>query len=97
MVRRSTFDPFAEEQRKWPHRIAVVNQFSTKVAEKRIPAGADLRAEFYAELVRLAAQGWRLEEPYRGVCFMRRGNERWYVSLQPDPEPGSACPSGSDL
>src|SRR5688572_26123473 len=58
MVRRSSFDPFAEERRRWPHRISVTNQFSRIVSERKVPAGADLRAEFYAELVRLAREGW---------------------------------------
>jgi hypothetical protein len=86
MVRRASFDPFAEERRQWPHRIYVTNQFSKVVSERKVPAGADLRAEFYAELVRLAREGWALEEPYKGVCFMRRGTDRWYVSISHDRE-----------
>jgi hypothetical protein len=84
MVRRSTFDPFADEQRKRPHRVFVTNQYGKTVSERKIPAGADLRAEFYAELVRMAQEGWTLEEPYKGVCFVNRGAERCYVSISVD-------------
>jgi hypothetical protein len=84
MVRRSTFDPFSDDQRRWPHRVYVTNQFSKTMSERKIPAGADLRAEFYTELVRMAREGWTLEEPFKGSCFIRRGIERWYVTISQD-------------
>lgn len=84
MIRRATFDPFARDANHRPHRICVVNQFGKTVSERKIAAGADLRAEFYAELVRMARENWLIEEPFKGTCFISRNNERWYVSLSLD-------------
>jgi hypothetical protein len=84
MVRRSTYDPFSEDQRRWPHQVCVTNQFSKTMSERKVPAGSDLRAEFYADLVRLSQEGWTLEEPFKGACFINRGTERWHVTISRD-------------
>jgi hypothetical protein len=81
VVRRATYDPFARDANRSPHRICVFNEFSRAVSERKLPAGADLRAEFYAELVRMAQDGWTIEEPFKGTCFISLGEKRWYVSL----------------
>lgn len=79
--KRKSHDPFAPEHQSWPHQVAVRNHLGNNISVRKIAAGADLRAEFYAELVRMANEGWTLEEPYKGMCFIRRGAERWVVSI----------------
>jgi hypothetical protein len=86
MARRSTFDPFALERQCYPHALVVVDRFRTPMTVRKVPAGVDLRAAFEAELRRWAEAGWTLEQPFKACCFMRRGEERWFLSLNPDPD-----------
>jgi hypothetical protein len=64
----------------------VFNQYGKTVQERKIPPGADLRAEFYSELVRLAKERWSLEEPFKGTCFIRRNRELWHVTISQDQQ-----------
>jgi hypothetical protein len=60
MVRRGRYDPFATEHASRARRLRVVSQFGEVVATRTVPAGADLRAEFAAELARWTAHRRRL-------------------------------------
>ena len=84
MIRRATYDPFAQEHRCWPHVVHVRDRLGNIVAERKVPAWSDLRAEFEAELRRWAADGWVLEKPFQAACFMSRAGGRCVVTLAKD-------------
>ena len=86
MIARSTFDPFSLEQRRYPHEVRARDRFSTTMYVRKVPAGADLRAEFEAEMAYWTSSGWIVERRFKGSCFMHRGTHRWHLSLHPDPD-----------
>ena len=83
--KRQRFDPLATSSA--PRSLVRVDLFRTVIDVQELPPGADLRRAPADGIEFLHRAGWTIEGVSYSGTFVRRGNERHYLSIVP-PIPG---------